>query len=73
MVTPGSGSGSESVSQRYGSLYPDPCRNVKDPQHCFFFFFCTGLTFPKSYGHLSAAPNTVNGQVGKLEMTILNS
>ena len=23
-----------------------------------------GLTFPKSYGHLSAAPNTVNGQVG---------
>lgn len=22
-----------------------------------------GLTFPKSYGHLSAAPNTVNGQV----------
>ena len=30
----------------------------------FSILYTVGLTFPKSYGHLSAAPNTVNGQVG---------
>jgi hypothetical protein len=30
----GVGSGSKSISQRYGSADPDPNRNVTDPQHC---------------------------------------
>ncbi len=29
----GSGVGSGSISQRYGSADPDPHQNVKDPQH----------------------------------------
>jgi hypothetical protein len=29
----GSGSGSESISQRLGSADPDPPQNVMDPQH----------------------------------------
>jgi hypothetical protein len=31
----GSGAGSRSTSQRYGSGYPEPHQNVTDPQHCF--------------------------------------
>ncbi len=30
----GSGVGSGSISQRYGSGDPDPHQNVTDPQHC---------------------------------------
>ena len=30
----GVGSGSESISQRYGSGDPDPHQNITDPQHC---------------------------------------
>ncbi len=30
----GSGSGSESISQRHGSPDPDPLQNVMDPEHC---------------------------------------
>ncbi len=28
------GSGSGSISQRHGSVDPDPPQNVMDPQHC---------------------------------------
>ncbi len=30
----GSGVGSGSISQRYGSRDPDPHQNITDPQHC---------------------------------------
>jgi hypothetical protein len=33
-VGSGVGSGSRSISQRYGSGDPDPHQNVTDPQHC---------------------------------------
>jgi|LakMenEpi03Aug12_release.lakeMendotaPanAssembly.Ray.scaffolds.fasta_scaffold439282_1 hypothetical protein len=33
-VGPGVGSGSRSISQRYGSGDLDPHQNVIDPQHC---------------------------------------
>jgi|LakMenE01Jun11ns_1017448.scaffolds.fasta_scaffold8876058_1 hypothetical protein len=33
----GSGVGSGSISQRYGSGDPDPHQNVTDPQHCLQF------------------------------------
>jgi hypothetical protein len=32
---PGSGSESGSISQRHGSVDPDPHQNVMDPEHCF--------------------------------------
>jgi hypothetical protein len=32
-------SGSESLSQRYGSTDPDPYQNVTDPQHCLVVGF----------------------------------
>jgi hypothetical protein len=31
----GVGSGSGSISQRYGSVDPDPHQNITDPQHWF--------------------------------------
>ncbi len=34
VVGSGVGSGSGSISQRYGSGEPDPHQNVTDPQHC---------------------------------------
>ncbi len=36
MKIAGSGAGSGSVSQRYGSADPDQYQNVTEPQHCFF-------------------------------------
>jgi hypothetical protein len=35
MKIAGSGSESGSISQRHGSVDPDPYQNVMDPQHCF--------------------------------------
>ncbi len=32
----GSGAGSKSVSQRHGSVYPDPYQNFTDPQHWLY-------------------------------------
>jgi hypothetical protein len=37
-VRTGVGSGSGSISQRYGSGDPDPHQNVTDPQHCFIVY-----------------------------------
>jgi hypothetical protein len=39
----GSGIGSGSSSQMYGSADPDPHQNVMDPQHCFFCMITDGF------------------------------
>jgi hypothetical protein len=48
MKKAGSGAGSESVSQRYGSPDPDPYKNVTDPQHATI---STPLLFIKRLDH----------------------
>jgi hypothetical protein len=50
------GSESESISQRHGSVDPDPLQNVMDPQHCCIVFvlkmvgfenYCFGVNIGK--------------------------
>jgi hypothetical protein len=40
-VVSGSGVGSGSICQRYGSGDPDPHQNVTDPQHCLTLLYRT--------------------------------
>jgi hypothetical protein len=51
-VGSGVGSGSESISQRYGSEDPDPHQNFTDPQHCNIVYVpvYTHLNRMKIYG-----------------------
>jgi hypothetical protein len=46
----GSGVGSGSISERYGSGDPDPHQNVTDPQHCFLHWDAEGQR-GKNYDH----------------------
>jgi hypothetical protein len=41
----GSGIGSGSISQRYGSADPDPHQYVTDPQHCTLRFCSIGIVY----------------------------
>ncbi len=59
----GSGVGSGSISQRYGSGYPDPHQNVTDPQHWFLSTRrpCTvpGIPVPEEHGAVLTPGNDV--------------
>jgi hypothetical protein len=57
----GSGTGSESVSQRYRSPYPDPYQNVSDPQYRFF----SSLIFLLSANSVEDAMEACSRHVGR--------
>ncbi len=50
----GSGVGSGSISQGYGSVDPDPHKNVPDPQHWYpeWQFSIYGIFFNKKTGRI---------------------
>ncbi len=62
------GSGSESVSQRYGSSDPDPHQNFTDPQHCKYVLMSLKNVkknfdgFKRKYGYVPGGNKTGNAQ-----------
>ncbi len=62
IVGSGFASGSESVSQRYGSADPDSCQNFIDPQHWFYNlikYFCNQDSRFTILAKLPMLPNSI--------------